>query len=594
MARYRDNCPTNDHKPDFSHLTLPIFALNFKVLPGVNVYRTRADITPGFVPRRWRYNRGFVVLFSLLLSGFPAVLPGAPPAQATETDIDNLQSQPEPVDRSAEPRSRLALDLTALDRPIDPEKYLVGPGDELAINIWGGVHRGYKVTISPEATVIVPTVGEISIRGKTLTAAKKSILQQVGAIYPNVPATVTLVQVRSLKVAVTGAVDEPGIYLVTANVRASEVIETAGWQESSSRRRILLFRGDDKLRVDVRLFTNTGNEAYNPYLTEGDLIFVPQMRVRHGIFEIGGLVNKGGAFEFVDGDRLGDAIDLAFGFAVDADTTALELIRFVGQDTVTAKFVIDLSTAAPSQGRDRYLQDDDRVFVRSRLQYRPKASIRIGGEVIRPGRYAVKNGRTMLSEILKRCGGVTDRADLARATLLRAERHQIDLVTDRRMRSIADDLQTDAEREWILAHSLSEAGQVSIDLEKLIHSGNDSYDLPLWDGDMINIPHCLFQINVIGRVRRPGLISYQPGQGLNYYLERAGGLSWRGDRSRIFVVQGTTGTAVENNKIKTLDAGDTIVVPTKKRRTFWPLFRDAMVVLGNAATLYLVIDQAVK
>ena len=60
------------------------------------------------------------------------------------------------------------------------------------------------------------------------------------------------------------------------------------------------------------------------------------------------------------------------------------------------------------------------------------------------------------------------------------------------------------------------------------------------------------------------------------------------------MVKAVTGMPVQKSKVKGLDAGDTIVIPTKRERKFWPTFRDAMVVLGNVATLYLVIDQAVE
>jgi len=541
----------------------------------------------------WR-ERGFhfpigVCGFALLI-----ILFWCAPGFAEGEMVDPPAVQEEPVDRPTEPRSAPPLDLVALDRPVNPETYLVGPGDELAVNVWGGVHRGFKVKVSPEASAILPTVGEISLSGLTLAQAKQAIRRQIGKVYPGVPATVTLVQVRSLKVVVAGAVEEPGIYLVTANVRASEAVETAGWLQTSSRRRIMLYRGDDTLRVDELRFALTGNEESNPYLTGGDCIYVPHARVTHGVFEVRGAVNRPGVFEIVEGDCLTDAIELAFGFTVDADTNAIELVRFVGADSLTAKHIIDLSVSGSTIGRNMALEPDDRIFVRPRIGYRPKSSVQIRGEVIKPGTYSITNGQTMFSTLLAWCGGLTERADASRATLVRGHRFQLGVDTDLRIRSIASELQTKTEREWILAHSLSPAGQVSIDLLRLLKTGDRAYDQPLWDGDVIDIPRFLPQINVIGRVRYPGVIPYEPERDLDYYLERAGGLSWRADRSNVFVVKGATGTPVERNKVKKLDAGDTIVIPTVREKKFWPILRDVMVVLGNVATLYLVIDQAVK
>jgi len=484
-------------------------------------------------------------------------------------------------------------DLMALDRPVDPVSYLVGPGDELAVNIWGSVNRGFNLVISPEATAILPTVGEISVRGMTLMSAKDAILHRVGQVYPGASATVTLVRVRTLRIAVTGMVETPGLYLATANIRASEAIEMAGWLESSSRRNIIMRRRGDSLRVDEQVFARTADEKFNPYVTEGDIIFVPQMPRAHGLISIQGSVNSPQTFEYVPGDRLNDALRLAFGNSPESDTSAIELYRFLGDDTAATKLLVDLSSTEPGEGRSTPLEPDDRIYVRARREFRPKASVEIVGEVYRPGGYVIENGRTMLSDILERCGGVTHRADVARASLVRGGQFQLDFDIDRRMRSVPGDIQTRTEREWVLAHSLSVPGQMSVDLARLLR-GNTDYDLPLWNGDIIYIPRFISQVNVIGRVRRPGLVPFEVGHDLSFYIERAGGLAWRADGKNVFVVKGITGMPVERHKVNEVDAGDTIVIPTKREKRFWPIFRDAMVVMGNIATMYLVIDQAVK
>ncbi len=533
-------------------------------------------------------------LFRILGAGLVAVTLGLSSTITLAGAGDTVFVFRQAGEQSDEPQPLTDRDLRALDRPIDSEFYLVGPGDKLSINVWGAVHQGFEVMVSPEATAIVPTVGEISLSGMTLIQAKAAILRQINRIYPGVPTTVTLVQVRSLRVAVTGAVKNPGMYRVTANVHACEAIELAGWSESSSRRRILLFRGDDTMYIDQLRFTHAGDESFNPYLTEGDCIFVPKARTRHGVFEINGAVKQPGVFEFVAGDRLEEAVKLAFGFTVDADTTTIELVRFINQDSSTTKRIINLSIPGLGIGRELELRSDDRIFVRLMVDYRPKATVTIRGEVTRSGKYPIENGQTLLSELFALCGGVTDRADLSRAILVRSSRFLIDTETDARMRSIPVELQTDPEREWILAHSLAPAGQVSIDLVRLLETGDIAYDLPLWQGDIVNVPRFLPQVKVIGRVRNPGLIPFEPGRDPDYYLERAGGFSWRADRRGTFVVKANTGTPVKKKKIKELDAGDTIVVPTVREKEFWPVFRDAMIVLGNVATLYLVIDQVVK
>lgn len=482
----------------------------------------------------------------------------------------------------------------ALDRPIDPETYVVGPGDQISVNVWGAVHQGYNLSVTPEASIIVPTVGEIDVRRMTLAQAKDAIQERLTDVYPDVPTSVTLVRIRLLRVAVAGAVKNPSIIQVTANVRASEVIDLAGWTDESSRRRILLYRAGDTLTVDAELFNRTGRDEHNPYVIEGDRIYVPQRRTQHGVIDVYGAVHLPGRFEYVPGDRLHDALQLALGLSLQADTTAVEINRFFGEDSLSTPIPVNLAQPEPNGGRQMLLHADDRVFVRWRTDYRPKAIVRVRGEVRSPGEYPIINGQTMLSEILARCGGPTERADLDKATLNRAGVYQPDVSTDQLVRSIPVELQTGPEREWILAHSLTPPGKVSINLIKLLVEGDPAYDLPLWDGDVINIPRFLPQVKVIGRVKNPGLIPYVPERNSEYYITRAGGFSWRAGKGDIFIVKASTGAPVKRDKVKKIEAGDTIVVPSKKDREFWPIFRDAMVVVGNLATLYLVIDQAVQ
>lgn len=120
------------------------------------------------------------------------------------------------------------------------------------------------------------------------------------------------------------------------------------------------------------------------------------------------------------------------------------------------------------------------------------------------------------------------------------------------------------------------------------------YDVTLKSGDVINIPPKSMVVNVSGSVINPGLIPYEPQKGFKYYVDRAGGFSWKARKSKVLIIKGQTGERTKPSKRRKIDPGDTILVPEKPDRDYWKFFKDTMLVLGNIATIYLVIQQATE
>ena len=101
-------------------------------------------------------------------------------------------------------------------------------------------------------------------------------------------------------------------------------------------------------------------------------------------------------------------------------------------------------------------------------------------------------------------------------------------------------------------------------------------------------------VNVSGSVVNPGLVPYKSGEDYKYYIKRVGGFSWKAHKSKIQIVKGITGERFRPSKSRKIDPGDTILVPEKPERDYWGFFKDTMIVLGNLATIYLVVQQATK
>ena len=531
---------------------------------------------------------GWIVLFqSLLCNGLASYL---------TISQSILYAQEAEGEQALPPVSPLAEDEQILEKSIDPEKYVVGTGDVLSINLWGEINLSYKLRITPEGNLLIPRVGSVEVSGRTLKEAKKILREVIMRSYKNVGVTVTLVGLRKFKVSVAGAVKAPGIYPVFANTRVSEVVAKAGgFLENSSLRNILITHYDGAVsKADVFRFWRIGDRTRNPYALGGDLIFVPARETNINTCGIYGAVKSPGEFEYSSEDSLLDLIDLAYGLTMNVDFLRANLIRFNPDQHTTRTISIDLEGLI--SGNDPQsnigLMPDDRVFIRTIPYFHKKEQATIRGEVFYPGVYDIEEDLTKLSEVIAKAGGFTPDASLAEAEMLRVY-NVIDPEFERLKNVPVADM-TKSEYDYFKLRARETPGRVAVDFEKLFLQGRNEYDIVLKNGDIINIPPKSMVVNVSGSVVNPGLVPYKSGEDYKYYIKRAGGLSWKAHKSKIQIVKGLTGERFRPSKSRKIDPGDTILIPEKPERDYWGFFKDTMIVLGNLATIYLVVQQATE
>jgi protein involved in polysaccharide export with SLBB domain len=483
-----------------------------------------------------------------------------------------------------------------LERSIDPAEYPVGPGDELSIDIWGQIDVHHVLTVTPEGNLLVPRVGRIQVGEMCLSDAKEVIREAVLRSFRNAEVTVTLLNLRMVKVTVAGAVTTPGIYSVPANTRVSEVIaEAGGFLENSSHRNIVLTRPDSStVAVDVLRVERLGDRSRDPHVFGGDVVFVPAEEENINLVGIYGAVKEGGSFEYAPHDSLLDLIGLAYGLTLDVDLLQGELVRFNADNLTANTTPIDLKSllSAGNPQNNFPLMPDDRVFIRIVPKFHKKDQVTVSGEVYYPGAYYVEGDKTTLSEVIAKAGGFTPNASLAEAEMIRF--YNVVDPEFERLKNIPVADMTTSEYEYFRLRSRENPGRVACDFEKLLGEGLKEYDVALKNGDVISIPAKSMVVNVSGSVVNPGLIPYEPGMDHKYYITRAGGFSWKARQSKIMVIKGQTGERMKPSKRRKIDPGDTILVPEKPERDYWKFFKDTMLVLGNVATIYLVIQQATK
>ena len=510
----------------------------------------------------------------------------------------------------------------ALEGAISGTEYRLGPGDVLAISVWGPQSSVYQLGVTLEGNLLIPTVGEVDVNDLLLSNAKEVIRRAVLRVYHTVDVSITLIKLRRFQVHVLGQVRNPGTFLATAVDRVSFAVARArGFGENASRRRITVFNGDSlRAEADLYSFAKLGTVEKNPVLKDGDKVFVPFSNEH---VEIRGEVNAPGIIQLLEGDRLSDLLFLAAGFTREAFTDTLEVARYPEGTTTPVRFFVgvggglvsaspldapdlphllpvfvpageDTSGAeAPLTYSDFELKADDIVFVRSQPEFARRKLVEIRGEVVYPGNYAIREGESRVSDLIDWAGGVTKEAGLAEARLLRRETAGLPDKEFERLKLLTREDMDEEEYSYFKMKSRAVVGKMVMDFEKAL-KGDPQENLFLRRGDLIVIPLKKEYVNVLGMVSFPGNVIYRPGLKAGDYVNLTGGYAEDADKGDARVIKGEGGEWKKFGDAGELDPGDVVFIPEKSKGQFWSTLQDALTISVQILTVYLVADRAIN
>lgn len=266
-----------------------------------------------------------------------------------------------------------------------PESYLLGPGDNIIISLWGRVQQEWDLTVDREGKVFIPKVGEITAWGLTLASFEKQLDAGLSQVYSGYERRVTLGKIRTIKVFVYGAVKAPGGYAISALATLFNALYMAGGPtETGSLRQIKVIRDQKTSPVDLYDFLVKGDKRCDVPLLSGDVVFVPlvgpQATVR-------GQVRRPGTYELVGNEKVSDLLGLAGGPTADAYLGRLMLDRVAGADS---RKVSDLDFSSPDK-QDVVVADGDDLSVFSIYEMRHNI-VWISGKVKHPGTFERSEG----------------------------------------------------------------------------------------------------------------------------------------------------------------------------------------------------------
>lgn len=471
--------------------------------------------------------------------------------------------------------------------PVDPAAYVIGPGDVLSLEYGGRATGSTMLNVDSEGRVRVPNLGLVAVGGRTLAEVRAELIKRLQPFLPGAILDLRLLQPRAFKVFVLGEVKQPGVVEVVGSARAYEAVEAAGGEDSigSSRNVHLLRRDGRTISVDLDRFRRTGDWSANPYLEDGDRVVVPVVLDRIAIF---GAVAHPGEYEFRPGDSLRTLVMLAGGMLSSGRPDSIEVLRFHG-GAQTDTLIASVDDAAG--GEAVVLEPDDRVYVRGKTQWHAERQASITGEVRYPGPYAINEGTSHLSDLVRWAGGFTTQAALHNVKLVRTDHGS--LVGDaefERLNRLSRAEMTNTEYQTFRSKLAVRQSGYLIDFTTGIPLPPEA-DVLLRDGDRVDVGRIELSVRVDGSVQNPGLISYLPGRTVQDYIDMAGGPSHRGNTNDARVIRAGTGTTLFARDVRSPEPGDFVWVPEKKDTDFWAIFRDVIIIAGQVATVVLVVHQ---
>ena len=404
-----------------------------------------------------------------------------------------------------------------------PASYILGPDDEVILNIFGLSEKKYNLDVNEEGEIYIPNVGPMFVSGLSIEQASQKIKTKLASsIYRALNSGQTKMQlslgkIRSIRVTVIGQAQKPGTFTVSSLTTLYNVLYLCGGPgPKGTFRGIEVIRGNQIKRVaDLYAFLTKGDQKDNVLLQEGDVVRIPYYKSR---VKISGNIKREGKYEMSENETLANLLEYAGDFDDKAFKSTVTVIRM----TDTGKTVIDV----PSNQFAKFTSaPGDEFFVRkNRDNFRNKVSIY--GSVARPGTYELTEGLTLKS-LIEKSGGLNEDAYTKNASVFRTEKNRMPKI-------------------------------FTVSIDSVLNFNNNIF---LQNEDSVSI-HSIFDfrdsmyVQVEGYVRKPMMIKWRENMSLKDVILATGGITEYGDSANIEISRRTKST--NTNALNRIEAETTI------------------------------------
>lgn len=407
-------------------------------------------------------------------------------------------------------------------RMATPSSYIIGPDDEILLDITGDNEASYQLPVSPDGTIKVEYVGKVAVSGLSIAAAKSKIQQRLSGTYPairsgNTQVDVNIGNIRSIRITLTGAVTKPGTYTLPSLATVFNALYASGGpSEKGTYRQIQVVRNNQVVTtIDLYDFLANGIQRGNIRIQDQDIIHIPVYGSR---VQFEGEVKRPAIFETVVGESLLDLVKYAGGFSENAYTAKVKVLQKTDKERSVKDIYAD-------QFADYSPKSGDQFIVEPILE-RFANRVSILGAVFRPGLYGMEPGMT-LKQLLEQADGVREDAFLERGIINR--------------------LRADNTAELI-----------NFNVREVL--AGTGADIPLKREDKIEIASIFdlrdeYKFTVQGEVRLPGDFPFASNATLGDLIQKAGGLNESAKNARIEIAR-----RLNNREVADPTSSQTIIV----------------------------------
>jgi polysaccharide biosynthesis/export protein len=282
--------------------------------------------------------------------------------------------------------------FSPMERVPVPAEYVLGPGDELIVRVWGKIDFDAHVTVDRNGQIYVPKVGALTVAGLRFEQVESYLRAAIGNLYKDFELNVALGQLRSIQVFVLGSARRPGTYTISSLSTLVNALFTSGGPSATGSMRRIELRRKGRLLTEFDLYdlAQKGDQSHDVPLLSGDVIFIPSIGPQVAIT---GSVNQPGIYELKAGTTVGAAVEGAGGLTSLAGSTRAVLERIDDHSTrQVEEFHLD------ANGLEETLKDGDllRVFP---ISPKFENAVTLRGNVAQPGQYIWKH-RMRISDLI--------------------------------------------------------------------------------------------------------------------------------------------------------------------------------------------------
>ena len=389
-------------------------------------------------------------------------------------------------------------------RMATPKGYIIGPDDELLIDLTGDNEANYRLKVSPDGNISMQYVGLVQVNGLSIEQATSKLRSIMSRTYPALRSggsqvAVNLGNIRSIKVTIVGNAVKPGSFTLPSLATVFNALYACGGpSQNGSFRKIQVIRNNKIVStIDVYDFLLNGIQSKNIRLQDQDVINIPVYQTR---VEMTGEVKRPAIFEVLNTESLEDVIRFSGGFSNEAYTAKIKVL----QNTNKERRITDIA----ADNFITYYPLNGDTYVVEKILDRFENRVEIAGAVFRPGQYELEKGLT-LKGLISKAEGLKEDAFRNRGYISRLG---------------TDNSQT----------------LVSFDVQKVLDG--TAPDVPLLREDKVTISSIFdlreeYKVSIQGEVRSPGTFPYAENMSLESLIQQAGGFKEGASPSRVEIAR---------------------------------------------------------